>query len=86
MNFLLTKFTPKAGQIYPRLGTPALEQYDWWFASLNIVLSILYFRVNCNSGVFIDIAHNRIQFFNERWLCRNYSNVKKVENKINRVG
>ena len=26
VNFLLTKFTPKAGQIYPRLRTPALKQ------------------------------------------------------------
>ena len=24
LNFLLTKFTPKAGQFYPRLRTPAL--------------------------------------------------------------
>ena len=28
MNFLLTKFTPKAGQIYPRLRTPDLEQLE----------------------------------------------------------
>ena len=26
VNFLLTKFTPKAGQIYPRLRTPALNK------------------------------------------------------------
>ena len=26
VNFLQTKFTPKAGQIYPWLGTPAVEE------------------------------------------------------------
>ena len=31
VNFLLTKFTPKAGQIYPWLRTPVLEGV-WLFA------------------------------------------------------
>ena len=26
VNFLLTKFTPKAGQIYPRLRTPDINK------------------------------------------------------------
>ena len=54
VNFLLTKFTPKAGQIYlqreiqPRLKTPALSIYRCLelLRSLNIVLKSLVYSFN----------------------------------------
>ena len=41
MNLLLTKFTPKAGQIYPRLRTTALVCLHYAFAMATMLTSFL---------------------------------------------